>query len=225
MSFSQQIPPIFVISLRASPRRPIIAQRLTGLDIPFQFVDAVYGKELSPQQLEKIDYDFYPARFAAKKPLTLGEIGCAMSHINIYEYMRTHQIERAIILEDDAIVSQEFKTIIKDALNKLPPHAEILFFEHGKAKQWPCRRNLVENYRLAKYISPSQHSKRTITRTTAYLITLKGSEKLLKYAYPIRMPSDYLTGALQITNIRAYGIEPPCVFRGIDSEIDELEQR
>lgn len=39
------------------------------------------------------------------------------------------------------------------------------------------------------------------------------------------MPSDYLTGMLQMNHINAYGIEPPCVFRGIDSEIDKIENR
>lgn len=64
-----------------------------------------------------------------------------------------------------------------------------------------------------------------MTRTTAYLITQEGANKLLKLAYPIRMPADYLTGALQLTGLNAYGVEPPCVFRGIDSEIDAMEQR
>ena len=59
----------------------------------------------------------------------------------------------------------------------------------------------------------------------AYLITSNGINKLLKYAYPIRMPADYLTGMLQMNHINAYGIEPPCVFRGIDSEIDQIENR
>lgn len=62
-------------------------------------------------------------------------------------------------------------------------------------------------------------------RTTAYLITLNGVKKLLNHAYPIRMPSDYLTGAIQLTGVHAYGIEPPCVFMGTESEIDSIEQR
>lgn len=86
-------------------------------------------------------------------------------------------------------------------------------------------KNLIEGYRLVHYCTPSKRSKRTITRATAYLITQEGANKLLKLAYPIRMPADYLTGALQLTGLNAYGVEPPCVFRGIDSEIDAIEQR
>lgn len=52
-------------------------------------------------------------------------------------------------------------------------------------------------------------------------------KKLLNYAYPIRLPADYLTGLIQKTRVDTYGIEPPCVFRGLnsDSEIDKIEHR
>ncbi|STO71297.1 lipooligosaccharide galactosyltransferase I [Avibacterium paragallinarum] len=86
-------------------------------------------------------------------------------------------------------------------------------------------RSLPERYRLARYRSPSRKSKRCIIKTTAYLITLNGAKKLLKQAYPIRMPADFLTGLLQLTGIKAYGIEPPCVFGSNDSEIDKIENR
>lgn len=221
----EQFPPIFVISLKNSPRRDIIAQRLNGLKLNFKFIDGINGKTLSQDELNNIDYTFYPQQFAVRKPLTVGEIGCTMSHLYIYNMMQEQNIDKAIILEDDAIVSQEFEHIVLDSLNKVPNTMDILFYEHGKAKTYFCKKNLIEGYRLVHYCTPSKRSKRTITRTTAYLITQEGANKLLKLAYPIRMPADYLTGALQLTGLNAYGVEPPCVFRGIDSEIDAMEQR
>lgn len=53
----------------------------------------------------------------------------------------------------------------------------------------------------------------------------KNTYKLLKYAYPIRMPSDFLTGLLQMTGIHAYGVEPACVFGDVVSEIDQIQNR
>ncbi|MFP4793960.1 glycosyltransferase family 25 protein [Pasteurella multocida] len=220
-----QIPPIFVISLKDSPRRAIISQRLNGLKLNFTFIDGINGKMLSDAEKQAIDYEFYPKQFAASRPLTIGEIGCAMSHLLIYKMILEQNIDKAIILEDDAIVSQEFEHIVLDSLNKVPNTVDILFYEHGKAKTYFCQKNLIEGYRLVHYRTPSKRSKRTITRATAYLITQEGANKLLKLAYPIRMPADYLTGALQLTGLNAYGVEPPCVFRGIDSEIDAMEQR
>ncbi|QLB41059.1 glycosyltransferase family 25 protein [Mannheimia pernigra] len=218
-------PPIFIISLKDSTRRKEISARLNSLELDFQFVDAVYGKELTQEQLKQIDFEYYPQKYAAKKPLTLGEIGCALSHIKMYEYIVANNIPEAIILEDDAIVSLYFKQILKDVLRKVPARREIIFFDHGKAKVFPIMRNLVERYRLARYLKPSKNSKRSIIRTTAYLITQDGAKKLLKCAYPVRLPSDFLTGLLQMTDIHAYGVEPACVFGGHISEIDEIEDR
>lgn len=225
MTMPYDFPPIFVISLNNSSRRAIISKRLRGLGLNFEFFDAVYGKELSEQELSAVDYQFYQTY--NPKPLTLGEVGCAMSHIRIYEHMVKENISSAIILEDDAIVSQFFKDIITDAIDKINQSYELIFLDHGKVKSYPFKKKLIEGYRLAHYRKPSKNSKRCIIYATAYLLTLPGAKKLLDYAYPIRMPADYLTGLIQKTRINAYGIEPPCVFRGLDSdsEIDSIEYR
>ncbi|MDE8034810.1 glycosyltransferase family 25 protein [Actinobacillus equuli subsp. equuli] len=215
------IPPIFVISLANSVRRKIISARLNSLGLAFEFIDAVNGRDLTEEQLSQVDYDFYPQRFGGKHKLKLGEIGCAMSHIKAYQ----NNIKEAIILEDDAIVSHYFRRIVADALRKVPSRKQIIFFDHGKAKYWPITRSLKEGYRLVRYRSPSKNSKRTIMITTGYYLTLDGAKLLLKHAYPVRMPSDSLTGALQMTGIKAYGVEPPCIFISPGSEIDEIEKR
>jgi lipooligosaccharide galactosyltransferase I len=225
MSNAYNVPPIFVISLKNSSRREFIAKRLRGLGLQFEFFDAFYGKELSEEELAQVDYHFYKAYNPL--PLTLGEIGCATSHIKIYEHMVENNIPSAIILEDDAIVSQFFKEIIEDILSKIHHSYELVFLDHGKVKSYPFKKKLIEGYRLAHYRSPSKNSKRCIICAAAYLITLSGAQKLLNYAYPIRMPADYLTGLIQKTKVNAYGVEPPCVFRGLDtdSEIDQIADR
>ncbi|MGC7560750.1 glycosyltransferase family 25 protein [Pasteurella sp. PK-2025] len=225
MTSKEKLPLIIIISLKNSTRRPVISQRLSGLGLKYQFFDAVYGKDLTEEQLKEIDFEFYPKTYNARKALTLGEIGCAMSHINVYEYIVQNNIDQAIILEDDAIVSLYFEEILASVLKKVPQRREIIFFDHGKAKVYPFMRSLPERYRLARYRSPSKDSKRTIIRTTAYLITQQGAKKLLKHAYPVRMPSDFLTGSLQLTGIHAYGVEPACVFGDVISEIDQIENR
>ena len=85
------------------------------------------GKKLPASVLESVDYDFYPKHYLSPKPLTLGEIGCAISHIKVYEHMVENNIESAIILEDDAIVSQHFKEIVEDTLNKINKNHELIF--------------------------------------------------------------------------------------------------
>lgn len=219
------MPPIFVISLKNSPRRAVISRHLASLGLEFEFFDAIYGKALPESELAKIDYDFYPRNYNAKKPLTLGEIGCAMSHIKLYEHIIANNIQEAIIFEDDVFLNLYFKSILNTALKKVSKNKEIIFLYHGKAKIFPFTKSLPERYRLAKYIRPSKNSKRCIIGAAAYYLTNQGARKLLNHAYPIRMPADFLTGLIQLTQINAYGIESCCVFTGMDSEIDEQGDR
>ena len=226
MNTPYNFPPIFVISLKNSTRRNFVSKRLGGLGLQFEFFDAIYGKELNPQELSQVDYQYY-LDFDNKR-LTLGEIGCALSHIGVYEHIKNHKIPQAIILEDDAIVSTHFKAILQACIEKLPTRYEILFFDHGKAKSYPLiKKNLPEGYKLVRYRYPSKNSRRSIMKATAYMITLAGVEKLLNYAYPVRMPADFVTGFIQKTGIHAYGVEPSCVFEGLanESEINSIEDR
>ena len=226
MDTAYNLPPIFVISLKNSPRREFMAKRLSGLGLQFEFFDAVYGKELSEVELAKVDYQYY--QDFDNKRLTLGEIGCSLSHIRVYEHIKKNHIPEAIILEDDAIVSTHFKAILQSTLEKLPSRYEILFFDHGKAKSYPLiKKNLPEGYKLVRYRYPSPNSRRSIMKATAYMVNLAGVEKLLNYAYPVRMPADFVTGFIQKTRIHAYGIEPSCVFEGLatESEINSIEDR
>ena len=169
------IPKIIVISLKNSTRRENIAKRLSGLGLDFTFFDATDGKKLPASVLESVDYDFYPKHYLSPKPLTLGEIGCAISHIKVYEHMVENNIKSAIILEDDAIVSQHFKEIVEDTLNKINKNHELIFFDHGKVKSHFFKKRIVEGYRLAHYKAPSKNSRRCIIYATAYLITLSGA--------------------------------------------------
>ncbi|MGL4515774.1 MAG: glycosyltransferase family 25 protein [Shewanella sp.] len=200
--------PIFVISLaRSQDRRAAIEKQMAHLGLQFTFWDACDGKALSDKDLSKIDNG--QAEQLCGHPLSAGEIGCALSHIRLYEMMVENGIERAIIIEDDVYMHMHFKRVVLAAIEM--SKSDILYIYHGKAKKWPILRSLPEGYRLAKYRSPSKRSKRTLLSTAGYILTLSGARKLLTKAYPVRMPADYLTGLLQLTGLSASGIEPCCL--------------
>ncbi|HHW4402044.1 TPA: glycosyltransferase family 25 protein [Aeromonas hydrophila] len=211
--------PVFVISLvRSQERRSFIKQHLDSRAIAFSFFDAVDGKAISEDELKRVDFPL--AKQFCGHDLSLGEVGCAMSHIRIYEMMIAKNIERCMVLEDDIYLHGHFKAIVSQAISVC--QSEIVFLHHGKVKSWPWMKKMPEGYRLAKYISPSHKSKRGIISTAGYILTLSGAKKLLEKAYPIRMPSDYLTGRLQLNGLTASGIEPCCMDVGLfDTTIDD----
>ncbi len=211
--------PIFVISLlRSHERRAAIEKQMAHAGLSFTFWDAVDGKLLGNDSLSKVDLN--SAEVFCGHSLSLGEIGCALSHISLYEMLVNNNIDKAVVLEDDIHIHMHFKSVVEEALKK--SRSEIIFIHHGKAKQWPWARKLPEGYRLSRYLRPSKNSNRGIISTAGYILTLEGARKLLNCAYPVRMPSDYLTGRLQLNKLNASGIEPCCLDVGLfDTTIDD----
>ncbi|MHA6999505.1 glycosyltransferase family 25 protein [Aeromonas schubertii] len=200
--------PVFVISLtRSLERREMAHKQMSHLGIDYCFFDAVDGRNITEKDTCRVDLN-EAVRFSGHE-LSPGEIGCALSHINVYEMMIDKGIERCVILEDDAYLHMHFKKIV-EAITACD-NSEIVFLHHGKAKKWPILRALPEGYRLAKYRVPSKNSKRAVLSAAGYILTLAGAKKLLSHAYPVRMPADYLTGRLQLNKLNASGVEPCCL--------------
>lgn len=72
---------VFVINLaRSTERRTSIEQHLSRLNLDYEIVEAVDGSQLSYSDIMR---ETRPLNYA----LSCGEIGCALSHINIYRKM------------------------------------------------------------------------------------------------------------------------------------------
>ncbi|WP_421218146.1 glycosyltransferase family 25 protein [Aeromonas enteropelogenes] len=202
--------PIIILSLaRSHERRAYMTKQMQHFGLEFSFFDAVDGRKLlhSRNEFDKVNIE--KAREYCGHELSHGEMGCAISHIKIYEMMVEKELERAIILEDDVHLHMYFREVVTAAC--MNSNADILFLRHGKAKSWPWKKSLPEGYRLARYISPSHKSKRGIMSCAGYVLSLDGAKKLLQHAYPVRMPADYLTGRIQMNGLKAEGIEPCCL--------------
>jgi glycosyl transferase family 25 len=94
----------FIISLpKDKERRETLEKQLNELDIPFSILDAVHGASLSTEEYER-SYNREKAARLFNRELSRGELGCALSHIAIYQKMVAENIPYALILEDDAKV-------------------------------------------------------------------------------------------------------------------------
>jgi glycosyl transferase family 25 len=103
---------IFVITLKNSiDRQENIRAQLRDINLPFEFFYGVNGKELTTEEIG-LYYDDAKARKHLGRDIVLGEIGCALSHRLVYKKIVEENIDRAIILEDDAILKKDFSTVI-----------------------------------------------------------------------------------------------------------------
>lgn len=104
----------FVINLdRSHERLQTIQNELQREEIKFQRIVAIDGKALPVDQphllLQVDDSDF-------ERELTLGEIGCALSHTAALRAFLGSSADFALILEDDVVLSRGFKDIIQSFL-------------------------------------------------------------------------------------------------------------
>ena len=93
---------IFVINLeRCIEKRRKMEDRLKGLD--YTIVTGVDGRELNEEKLINMNAsvltDWKDPH--SGRNVTWGEVGCALSHYNIFEKCVNENIDIAIIFEDD----------------------------------------------------------------------------------------------------------------------------
>ena len=82
--------------------------------------DAVNGKELSKNDPYVIKY------FGKNSNLNPGQIGCALSHIKIWEDAIKNNYNNIIVFEDDAIIPKDFWYRFNKAYYELPKNWEML---------------------------------------------------------------------------------------------------
>lgn len=105
---------IFVINLERSKDRREIFDNFNSKYIKYSYYNAVDGKTLVVNKLE-------PTIFKkGSKNYSNGAIGCALSHLQLWE--KCIEMDKPIIImEDDAIVSRDFNKHINNLMNGLMP--------------------------------------------------------------------------------------------------------
>jgi glycosyl transferase, family 25 len=198
-----QLPPIWVINLKRSvERRAYITRHLDNLGLPYELIEAVDGRALSPQELA-VSSGSREARRLIKRELTPGDVGCSLSHLALYRKQLDEGLNEVVILEDDAVVDPALPEIL-NVREFLPPDWELVSFIRldSRVSFWGSRP--LGKRRCVKFASIAYG-------TQGYLLRRSGAEKLLAHGYPVRAPADWLTGGGIRTGLRLYGIDPPCV--------------
>ena len=122
-------PPIWVINLaRSTERRAYITAHLEALGLPFEIAPAVDGRELTPEELAEV-YDPVQAIAAIGREMSPSEIGCALSHLRLYQRMATENIDTALIIEDDASIHADLPGLLARRAG-FPADWELLLLYH-----------------------------------------------------------------------------------------------
>lgn len=174
---------IFVINLENDhARRDWISQQFDKLGIPFEFYQGVDGRALTPADLAT-SYDAKWARRHIGKSMSPGEIGCALSHIGVYQEIVRRQLPYALVLEDDATLPHDLAEVmeaIKPLISANQP--EVILGSCGSKVKVSPPVKLAGKYQLHE-CSPTGIA-------CAYVVNSIAAKSLASRLHPVRNLAD-----------------------------------
>ncbi len=171
---------IFVINLKNDQeRRATIQKQADSLGLKVEFIEAINGKLLTEEQINELSQDFY------LNGMTHGVLGCSLSHLKVYEKIVSEKIAMALILEDDAKLSENIKIIYDRVGEYNEKHRDnSLVYLLSQVNEYidTFKKHLYKNYFLVNVIDADY--------TYGYIINNVAAKNLLQYLYPVRLEAD-----------------------------------
>ena len=177
-------------------------------DTEYEFVEAVYGKELSSAPTMELYKMFEGNDFGSR----CGFIGCALSHYGLWmELLRDETNDYYIIFEDDVILCDAYKTQISN-MEKYFREKDVVY--HGYTMYKDIRASSKDIYEYSSVNSTTIVSISPLKKeyyvggTFGYTINKNGARKMIDYIHKhgIRHGIDYV---MKITNtLECYETQP-----------------
>ncbi|PHM44705.1 glycosyltransferase family 25 protein [Xenorhabdus miraniensis] len=190
---------IFVINLEKDIDRKLsIQNQLEKVSLDAEFITGVYGRGLSDEQIKKICPDFN------KIYLTLGEVGCSMSHLNVYKKIIDNNIPISLVLEDDVIFDNNL-TAVLSSLEKDPQalSSNPFVFLLNKTNEYfdSFKKPLTDEHTIVNVIDSAG--------AFGYILNLAAAKNLYQYLQPVRFVADEWKIFREHNVIKLKGIIPP----------------
>lgn len=147
-------------------------------------------------------------------PLSPGEVGCALSHLRLYQEILDRKLEYALVLEDDAILKEPCVATLK-AIVERKDQWDIVQLSHDSGIRrffWTRSIKLTDEISMRRegmgFLDPLFNRRRCSYLTSCYLINAKACKKLIELGYPVRFPADFLLGFPTYHQLRLYTCHP-----------------
>ena len=203
--------PIFVINMQGSEKRwKTLNNRLANIGISAERFPATIGKELTKEQLDEW-YSPQNNKQKYHRDLTLGEIGCYVSHMRIWQKMVDEKINHCLVLEDDLFIEEHLISIIE--LSSSLHGWDLIKLSDNRDFPFIDSKSLQHNFTLGNY-------RKAPNGTQGYLISLPGAKKLLTrkpFCRPVDVDMQFHSEVgLQMLGIKPYPISED---RSFESDI------
>ena len=174
-----KIDKIYVINLKRRKERAIYMRSVCGvLGLQCELVNAIDGQLLDKQYLIESKISVMKGYLDPfhKRPMTYGEIGCFMSHYNIWLDILNKNQKWSIVFEDDVRFEKDFIAKFKKMFNSILENDDddnqIDFIYLGRKREGKAEEEVWFN----NYTVYPTYSYWTI----GYLISLNGAKKLIE---------------------------------------------
>lgn len=200
---------ILIINLdRAKDRWERICETLTAEGVQFERLEAVDGA-LEEQLCRENNY--FPVPVSKWfRPLTLGEIGCSLSHRKAWDKIIAEQLPYALILEDDFILEPNWKQGLL-AILRGKPEFDVIKLSRAK------RSNITKSIELGEGFTLG-HSFPVPIESIATLVSFSGAVKLRKGISKVLRPLDFEFKNYWEYDLQLYSIYPN-LFTQVELEV------
>lgn len=202
---------VFVINLARSPeRRASMEQQLSLLNLDYEIVEAVDGSQLSYTDIMK---ETRPLNYA----LSCGEVGCALSHINIYRRIAAEGIPLALILEDDALLNCESVVVMSEVEKRNIQFPTVTLLTETS--------QYIDKPAFSLSISKGRNIYDVLeaSRSHGYIINQSAASKLIEFLYPVWMVADRWQTLREYSVCNIEAVIPPVIKRSTHSESSTIQ--
>lgn len=157
----------FVINLKSyTEKKEKMVKRLSKFSFKYEFFNAVEGME--EKYLENIEINKEWRDPYSGRVMTHGEVGCSLSHLNIYKKALVSENNVTLILEDDAEFVDNFEEKLENILDELKnTDWDVCYL--GRKLMGKDGEEISKNLKVAGYSY----------WTIGYLVNKKGAKKLI----------------------------------------------
>lgn len=202
--------PLFVINLDSSKNKmAFMKNQLECAGLNYERISAVCGADFADAELKAV-YSEKDNKKHYHRDLTLGEIGCYMSHRKAWQKMVAEHIELAVIVEDDVNIESSYFALA-DYIEILSSYDLIKLTDNQDISPANSR-PLSTTAEVVSY-------NRIPNCTTGYIISISGAKKMLSRKQFFR-PVDIDIQFCYELNVSVVGCRPYSITENHDFASD-----
>jgi glycosyl transferase family 25 len=207
---------VIVISLRgATDKQKAIKEHLDGLGISYTLWEGWNGKAITNPSFKNLSLPGNALSNGERKKMRMGELGCLLSWVSVIQYAKSKKLKGILCLEDDVVLSKDFKERMKMLDEECPEDAElILLGSNTYSKTVPKQSRLTEH--IWEISKSYKHF-----GTFCYIVTEKGYDHWLDKQYAMENIVDVnMVEESKYGNMTGYMMLPFCGYNPVNhSEI------